>query len=92
MMRTPGRIRSTAKALGEDTDAVLVDYLGLDREEVRALRERGALSADACGLPKRRSVTQRDEGRWHFTLHGGGARHALTPILEGGHPGTSRVP
>jgi crotonobetainyl-CoA:carnitine CoA-transferase CaiB-like acyl-CoA transferase len=43
MSRTPGRIRSTGKALGEDTDAVLVDDLGLDPEEVRALRERGAI-------------------------------------------------
>jgi crotonobetainyl-CoA:carnitine CoA-transferase CaiB-like acyl-CoA transferase len=43
MSRTPGRIRSTGKALGEDTDAVLVDELGLDPVEVRALRERGAI-------------------------------------------------
>ncbi|MAE94334.1 MAG: carnitine dehydratase [Deltaproteobacteria bacterium] len=38
--RTPTRVRSGAPALGADTDAIL-DELGIDEEERRALRQRG---------------------------------------------------
>ncbi|MFI0369226.1 CaiB/BaiF CoA transferase family protein [Actinomadura sp. 1N219] len=40
MSRTPGRIRFTGRALGADTDSLLVDELGLDPAEVASLRER----------------------------------------------------
>ena len=42
MGRTPGRIRSTGRRLGEDTDEVLADA-GLSESEVAALRERGVV-------------------------------------------------
>jgi crotonobetainyl-CoA:carnitine CoA-transferase CaiB-like acyl-CoA transferase len=42
MGRTPGRIRSTGRPLGADTDEVLAE-LGLTEGEVAALRERGAV-------------------------------------------------
>ena len=42
MSRTPGRIRSTGRRLGEDTDEVLADA-GLSESEVAALRERGVV-------------------------------------------------
>jgi crotonobetainyl-CoA:carnitine CoA-transferase CaiB-like acyl-CoA transferase len=41
MSETPGSIRSTGRGLGEDTDRVLVEELGLTPEQVRGLRERG---------------------------------------------------
>jgi crotonobetainyl-CoA:carnitine CoA-transferase CaiB-like acyl-CoA transferase len=42
MGRTPGRIRSTGRRLGQDTDEVLADA-GLSEDEVAALRERGVV-------------------------------------------------
>jgi crotonobetainyl-CoA:carnitine CoA-transferase CaiB-like acyl-CoA transferase len=36
--RTPGEIRYPPPVLGEHTDAVLKDMLGLDEEEIRKLR------------------------------------------------------
>jgi crotonobetainyl-CoA:carnitine CoA-transferase CaiB-like acyl-CoA transferase len=42
MSRTPGRIRSTGRPLGEDTDQVLAE-IGLSESEVAALRERGVV-------------------------------------------------
>ena len=44
MSETPGRIRHAGRALGEDTDAVLIEELGLDAEHVRGLRERGVVA------------------------------------------------
>jgi crotonobetainyl-CoA:carnitine CoA-transferase CaiB-like acyl-CoA transferase len=44
MSATPGSIRHPGRALGEDTDAVLVEELGLDRGHVAALRERGIVA------------------------------------------------
>jgi crotonobetainyl-CoA:carnitine CoA-transferase CaiB-like acyl-CoA transferase len=41
LSETPGGIRFTGRSPGADTDAVLVDDLGLDPERVAALRERG---------------------------------------------------
>lgn len=43
MSRTPGRIRSTGRRLGHDTESVLVEELGMTAEEVAALRERGVV-------------------------------------------------
>jgi crotonobetainyl-CoA:carnitine CoA-transferase CaiB-like acyl-CoA transferase len=43
MGRTPGRIRSTGRALGADTTSVLTDDLGLSDDEVRALTEKGVI-------------------------------------------------
>ena len=43
MSRTPGRIRSTGRSLGEDTDTVLGDELGLTAHEIAALRDRGVV-------------------------------------------------
>jgi crotonobetainyl-CoA:carnitine CoA-transferase CaiB-like acyl-CoA transferase len=43
MGRTPGRIRSTGRALGEDTDEVLTEVAGLSEEQVAGLRERGVV-------------------------------------------------
>lgn len=42
MGRTPGRIRSTGRRLGQDTDEVLADA-GLSESEVATLRERGVV-------------------------------------------------
>ena len=44
MSETPGSIRSTGRGLGEDTDRVLLDDLGLTPEQVRGLRERGIVA------------------------------------------------
>ena len=44
MSETPGSIRSTGRALGADTDRVLVEELGLSPEQVRGLRERGIVA------------------------------------------------
>lgn len=44
MSRTPGRIRATGRALGEDTEAVLGDELDMTAEELAALRARGVVS------------------------------------------------
>jgi crotonobetainyl-CoA:carnitine CoA-transferase CaiB-like acyl-CoA transferase len=41
MGRTPGRIRSTGRALGADTAEVLVGELGVSPDELEALRSRG---------------------------------------------------
>ncbi len=43
MSRTPGRIRSTGRALGQDTDAVLGEELGVPAERLHELRERRVL-------------------------------------------------
>lgn len=40
MSRTPGRIRFTGRPLGADTDALLIDELGLDPADVAGLRDR----------------------------------------------------
>ena len=39
--RTPGRVESGAPGLGEHTESVLEELLGMGREEIAALRERG---------------------------------------------------
>ncbi|WP_314172286.1 CaiB/BaiF CoA transferase family protein [Streptomyces winkii] len=44
MSRTPGRIRFTGRALGADTEEVLVEELGVPSEELAALRERKVVS------------------------------------------------
>ena len=44
MSETPGSIRSTGRALGADTDQVLMTELGLSAEQVRGLRERGIVA------------------------------------------------
>jgi crotonobetainyl-CoA:carnitine CoA-transferase CaiB-like acyl-CoA transferase len=41
MGRTPGRIRTTGRALGADTDAILEDELHLSQEEIQSLRAKG---------------------------------------------------
>lgn len=43
MSDTPGSIRWTGRALGADTDAVFGDELGVDAEQLAALRERGVV-------------------------------------------------
>jgi len=43
MGRTPGRIRATGRALGEDTDIVLAEA-GLTEEQVAELREGGVVA------------------------------------------------
>jgi crotonobetainyl-CoA:carnitine CoA-transferase CaiB-like acyl-CoA transferase len=43
MDRTPGRIRSTGRALGADTESVLEKDLGLDADRIAELRERGVI-------------------------------------------------
>ncbi len=40
---TPGRIRFAGRKVGADTEAVLSEWLGLDRERVAELRAQGAL-------------------------------------------------
>jgi crotonobetainyl-CoA:carnitine CoA-transferase CaiB-like acyl-CoA transferase len=44
MGRTPGRIRSTGRALGADSDTILQDEAGLSSEDVEKLRARGVVS------------------------------------------------
>lgn len=44
MSTTPGAIRWTGRRLGEDTDAVLGDELGLSAEDLADLRERGIVA------------------------------------------------
>jgi crotonobetainyl-CoA:carnitine CoA-transferase CaiB-like acyl-CoA transferase len=44
MSETPGSIRSTGRALGADTDRVLLEDLGLTPEQVAGLRERGIVA------------------------------------------------
>lgn len=44
MSETPGSIRSTGRALGADTDAILIEELGIDAQRVAALRERGIVA------------------------------------------------
>ena len=41
---TPGAVRGTAPALGEHTDEVLGDLLGLSPEEIGRLRSGGVLA------------------------------------------------
>ena len=41
MSKTPGSIRHTGRALGADTDAVLLDELGIDAQTLDTLRTRG---------------------------------------------------
>jgi crotonobetainyl-CoA:carnitine CoA-transferase CaiB-like acyl-CoA transferase len=43
MTNHPGAVWRTGPALGEDTDAVLRDYVGLSVDEVSGLRERGVI-------------------------------------------------
>jgi crotonobetainyl-CoA:carnitine CoA-transferase CaiB-like acyl-CoA transferase len=43
MGRTPGRIRSTGRALGADTASILTDELGLSHDEIRALTDKGVI-------------------------------------------------
>jgi formyl-CoA transferase len=43
LSRTPGGHRRNAPALGQDTDAVLRE-MGLNSEQISALRERGIVS------------------------------------------------
>ncbi|USQ80119.1 CoA transferase [Ornithinimicrobium faecis] len=43
MMRTPGRIRSTGRGLGEDTDEVLTHVAELSQEQLERLRNRGVI-------------------------------------------------
>jgi crotonobetainyl-CoA:carnitine CoA-transferase CaiB-like acyl-CoA transferase len=43
MSQTPGSIRFTGRALGADTEAILVDQLGVDRERYEQLRDRGVV-------------------------------------------------
>ena len=44
LSETPGEIRFAGRPLGADTDAVLVNELGLDPDHVGALRERGVVA------------------------------------------------
>ena len=44
MSRTPCEIRRPAPCLGQDTDAVLTDIVGLSQDEIDALRERDILT------------------------------------------------
>ena len=44
MSRTPCEIRRPAPCLGQDTDAVLTDIVGLSQDEITALRERDILT------------------------------------------------
>lgn len=44
MSGTPGTIRHLGSALGEDTDAVLTEFLGLDEAAVHALRDAGVVA------------------------------------------------
>ena len=43
MTRNPGKIRWTAKELGQDNDAVFEKYLGLSKEEIEDCRSRGII-------------------------------------------------
>jgi crotonobetainyl-CoA:carnitine CoA-transferase CaiB-like acyl-CoA transferase len=43
LLGTPGRIRFPGRRLGQDTEAVYAERLGLDAEHVAALRERGVV-------------------------------------------------
>jgi crotonobetainyl-CoA:carnitine CoA-transferase CaiB-like acyl-CoA transferase len=43
MSQTPGQIRHTGRGLGADTDAVLIDELGYDADQVAKLREAGVV-------------------------------------------------
>jgi crotonobetainyl-CoA:carnitine CoA-transferase CaiB-like acyl-CoA transferase len=43
MQDTPGRIRFAGRRLGQDTEAILSDGLGLTAEEVNELRQDGVL-------------------------------------------------
>lgn len=44
MSKTPGSVRSTGRALGADTDDVLIGELGLDAARIARLRERGIVA------------------------------------------------
>ncbi|MBI2159449.1 MAG: CoA transferase, partial [Candidatus Rokubacteria bacterium] len=43
LSETPGAIRTPAPLLGQHTDEVLRDCLGLDDEEIERLRQAGAI-------------------------------------------------
>jgi crotonobetainyl-CoA:carnitine CoA-transferase CaiB-like acyl-CoA transferase len=43
MQGTPGRIRFAGRRLGQDTETVLSERLGLGADEIAKLREDGAL-------------------------------------------------
>jgi crotonobetainyl-CoA:carnitine CoA-transferase CaiB-like acyl-CoA transferase len=43
LLGTPGRIRFPGRRLGQDTEAVYAERLGLDADEVAGLRERGVV-------------------------------------------------
>ncbi|MEO6943883.1 MAG: CoA transferase [Lacisediminihabitans sp.] len=44
MSESPGQIRFTGRALGADTDTIMVDELGYTTEQVHAMREEGVLT------------------------------------------------
>jgi crotonobetainyl-CoA:carnitine CoA-transferase CaiB-like acyl-CoA transferase len=44
MGSTPGRIRATGRALGQDTDEVLTGELGIAAHRLNELRARGVIS------------------------------------------------
>jgi hypothetical protein len=69
---------------GEHVPARRIPPRGHDRPSARRRRLTRAVCG-ALGLS-----TERDEPRRHFTLNGGGARHALAATLEGGQ--SSRMP
>jgi crotonobetainyl-CoA:carnitine CoA-transferase CaiB-like acyl-CoA transferase len=43
LSETPGSVRTPAPLLGEHTDAVLRELLGLDATEIDTLRDRGVI-------------------------------------------------
>jgi crotonobetainyl-CoA:carnitine CoA-transferase CaiB-like acyl-CoA transferase len=42
--RTPGEVRHPGRSLGADTEAILIDLLGLSRSRVAQLRKRGVVA------------------------------------------------
>jgi crotonobetainyl-CoA:carnitine CoA-transferase CaiB-like acyl-CoA transferase len=44
LSRTPGSIRSTGRALGADTEAVLSEEVGVSDEAIKSLRDRGVIA------------------------------------------------
>jgi crotonobetainyl-CoA:carnitine CoA-transferase CaiB-like acyl-CoA transferase len=43
LSQTPGAVREPAPLLGQHTDAVLQEYLGMDDAKITALRQAGAI-------------------------------------------------
>jgi crotonobetainyl-CoA:carnitine CoA-transferase CaiB-like acyl-CoA transferase len=52
MSETPGGVRSPAPLLGQHTDAVLEERLGLGKDELARLRARGILGSGKRGAPR----------------------------------------